>query len=686
MSGIAEVGATGVELKEHQCSIKKITVSTKWKDPGNGVPEKVSATVYDNTIEAEEKVLYLISSPKGEKVTIKTEREEGECQRESHKKFQMSWNEYKKEEKEEEGKDDKKTEKKENKDNQSDISYSRIESKFNIDGLALAAAKDAALSSVLPVLLPFNLIRTPIKIEQEIKNESEFKIKCFEIGGAFEALKYLSLPIPLGKETATQFSHISCQEGPIHYQIVSYPDISFKLEISIGTGVKKWGKEEVGEKEFVELSSDGFEVKEAEEENEGTVSGKIEKINEVPGMLKSVVGGLKKKPQFDFSLSELGIAFEANYNGKKSNLEVNFGVGEIIEPFIDKKNEKDRNTNELMRADKDSDKPELLHIKYKHYSFETEFGSQSLKVIWDTIKKFREISEKTKRIIVLFNIIRKICTLDFLKKLYNLAKSDMAKAMVKSYKPYSFELVNPKGSLSAEWKYHTSDDLTKIGKYCEISLSFEPLIGLCFTLDLLFIFLNLVTDGTWTGVYVLIKNLDTILDELLGKDYEKFKEEYGEKSPVEAEIYMKLEATGSVNVSFPSYIVDSINGNHHEVTPIEFEVKLDLKAGAKASVKIFYLVTANIEMSGSGTTGVTMSFGLEDRTKEEEGLSVSVESIFNGMKLKGCIQATVGLKKTKAGFGVEGEKKLWDKSKIDFLSSEDSLAFLKPDKRSGGGR
>ncbi|MBQ7551277.1 MAG: hypothetical protein IJT04_07105, partial [Bacteroidales bacterium] len=443
-----------------------------------------------------------------------------------------------------------------------------------------------------------------------------------------------------------------------------------------------------------EESQTKFDIKKAEEGKEGIVYAKATELKEVPGQIKDIAKGVLDStldnrliPPFKPNLSTLEVAFEATYNGKKSKLEFNFGVGEIIDLFIDKKNEKDGDTNELMGVDRDSDKPELFHIKYKHYSFETEFGSQSLQDIWDTIKKFREISEKTKKIISLFKIIRKICTLDFLKKLYNLAKSDMVQAMVKSYKPYTLELVNPSGSLSAEWKYHTSDDLTKIGKYCEISFSFEPLIGLRFTLDLLFILLNLFTDGGATGVYVLIKNLDKILDDLLGKDYEEFKKDYGEKSPVNAEIYIKLETIGSVNVSLPSYIVDSINGNHSEVTSIEFEVKLDLKAGAKASVKIFYLVTANIEVSGSGTTGVTVSFGLEDRTKEEEGLCVPVESIFNGMKLKGCVKATAGLskKKTKAGFGVEGEKKLWDKSKIDFLSSEDFLAFLKPDKKNAGG-
>ena len=96
MSGIAEVGATGVELKEHQCGIKKITVSTKWVAPGREMPEDVCATVYDNTSGEEGRTLYLISSPKGKKVTIKTEREEGECQRESHRKYQMAWVDFKK--------------------------------------------------------------------------------------------------------------------------------------------------------------------------------------------------------------------------------------------------------------------------------------------------------------------------------------------------------------------------------------------------------------------------------------------------------------------------------------------------------------------------------------------------------------------------------------------------------------
>lgn len=604
MSGIAEVGATGVELKEHQCSIKKITVSTEWKAPIEDDSETVSATVYDSTTEGDEKTIYLISSPEGKTVTIKTEREEGECQRESHKKNQMSWTDYMKE--------DTEGEKKEKKDNQSDNSYSRKESKFNIDGLALATAKDAALSSLLPVLLPINLIRTPIKLEQEIKNESEVKIKCFEIGGVFEALKYWKFPVPLEKKYITKFTHLSCKDGPIHYQIISYPDISFKLEFTIGT-------------------------KEAKKKNNGHshFERQTKSIKYLPERFKALV---EEAPSVALTITPPSFTASTTYNGGKDELKVDI--------------------------DFDSDN-ELFHFKYKHDSFETEFGSELLQDIPKTLKKIGDL-----------------CKL--LDKLCNVEKSlkDIGISLIKNYKPYKLKLNPPSVSLSVEGKYQTSRDLTIIGKFFDIICAFEPLVSISLTVDLLFLLISAAFPGAGTGVYVMLKNFDKVVGKLFGNTYKK---KYKDTKPFSADIFFDFVVTGAIYGKM-HWIVDTTeerNANSNSGL-IEGVLKVDLKAGAKASINVYYVLATDGEISSSASSGISFNLGLKNRILQGDGLAVLFETIFLGLKIKYCVKGKVCLFKifSFGGSWADGEIVILEKTKIDLFSTE--IIFLKDDEKKTG--
>lgn len=612
MSGIAEVGATGVELSEHQCSIKKITLSTKWEAPGSEKSEDVCATVYDNTSGEDGKTIYLISSPDGKEVTIKTEREGGKCQRESHKKYQMSWTDFKKEGKEEKGKDENGAEKKELNNNQSDISYSRMESKLNTEGLALAASKDAELSSLLPVLPPFNLIRTPIKIEEEIKNECEINIKCFEIGGVFEVLKYWRFPVSLDNKYITKFSYLSCKDSPIHYQIISYPDISFKLEFTIGTNEAE--KKKNGRSHF-ERQTKSYKY--------------------VPEKLNDLV---EEAPDVDLTITPPSFSASTTYNGGKDKLKVDI--------------------------DFDSDN-ELFHFKYKHDSFETAFGSELLQDIPKTLKKIGDL-----------------CKL--LDKLCNIEKNfkDIGISLANNYKPYKLKLNPPSVSLSVEGKYQTSRDLTIIGKYFDVVCAFEPLVSISLTVDLLFLLISAATSGAGTGFYVMLKNFDKVVGKLFGNTYKK---KYKDTKPFSVDIYFDFVVTGAINGKM-HWIVDTTekrNANSNSGS-IESVFKFDLKAGAKASLNVYYVVATDGEISGSSSSGISFNLGFKNRILQGDGLTVLFETIFLGLKIEYCVKGKVGLFKTFSFGGdfADGEIDIFKKTKIDMFSKE--FVFFKEDEKKTG--
>lgn len=584
MAGISEVGAAEVDVKSYKCSIKRITASTKWKAPSAELPETVTALVFDSNNPKEEKTIYLVTSPEGKKVTIKTVRDEGECKKENHKEYITSWIDYEKEEGEQE-------------QDQDPSSYDRTESKFNIKGLMAAAVKDAALSAALPYFLPYNLTRTPIKKEEVIKNESEQKIKCFEIAGVSAALKYWKLPLKLDYPYTTLFKHVTCKEGAFQYRIVSYPDISFSLELSVGT--TETAKKKNGRSHFKRQTS---QAKYLDDRAEALV---------------------KEGPRTDLKLEPPKLTASTTYNGGDDELEV--------------------------KLDFDKDE-EFISLSYKHDPYEVKIGSEFIQELSGTIKKFKDCRD-------LINTFRNV------EKNFKEIGIDL----VKNYKPYKFEFNPPNIFLSVEGQYHTSRDLTRIGKYYDICFGCDPLMSISLTIDLLFLILSAVSAGTAAGIIVMLKNLDKVIEKLLGK---KYKDKYKDTKPFECDIFFDLVVTGAINGEADWIIDTTEEGNPNSNTgAIEGVLKVDLKAGVKASIKFFYFVSASGEISASGSSGIKLRIGFNNRVAQGEGLIVQLETIFLGITIKYCVRGSVGLTKTfNLGGSIEGETKLLDKKKIEFLS------------------
>lgn len=568
MANITEIGAEKIKIESYQCSIKKVTVTTDRENPKSQASETVTATVFDSQSSKEGKSIYIISSPEGKDVTIKTERKEGKCPRKNHKKYKMAWDDYKKDETQD------------------------------------TSSESSTASSSMPIR-PYKLINSPQKKEDNIKNEDIVTIKCFEIGGALETLKYLTLPVPLDKTNATKFSNTSCKEGTIHYGIISYPDISFQLEFTIGTEeAKKRGNH-----------TSHFERK---TKSSKYVSDRFNAmIEEAPGVdLKFC------PPSFDSLIT---------YNGGKDELELNI----------------DFDTNN-----------EILHFRYKHDSNENEFGSELLQALPGAIQ----------RIIELGKLLKKVCNVQFLKDLLDFDATNLAK----NYKAYRFKLNPPSVSVSVEGQYLTSKDLFKIGKYYDICCTCEPLVSISLTIDLLFLIISAVTAGTGTGIYVMLKNLDVVIGELLGDSYKK---KYEDTKPFDCDIYFNLIVTGAINGDV-HWIVDTTEQNANSTKgSIEGVLKVDLEAGAKVSFEVFYIMVEG-EVSASGSSGISLKFGLENRICQGEGLAVLFETTFLGLKVKYCVKGQVGLKKTKSYGGslVDGETTLLDKRKINLLSGR--MVFL----------
>ena len=300
MPGISEVGAAQIEVKSFKCSITKISASTEWENP-NGKTESVTTTVFDKN-EKEGKTIYIITSPKGKEVTIKTERDDGQCQRKEHKNYNMVWYSFVKDE-------------------------TQNNSKSSLNPLGLITLKSP--------LDPFDFKKVPQKTESETKSSESLKIKCFEVGGAYQALMYIPLPIPIDKDYVSTFRYLSCKEGAIQYRIVSYPDISFKVEFAIGTdAVKNKNKTSKFERNTKNYSYHATQLKEI---NANALDADIE---------------------FSPSLTAL-----TTYNGGEDKLEIVFNF--------------------------DKEK-EFCQAKYKHGSREEEYGSKLFN-IRGTIKKVKDL-------------------------------------------------------------------------------------------------------------------------------------------------------------------------------------------------------------------------------------------------------------------------------------------------------
>lgn len=309
--GKSEVGACKVNVESYKCSIKKITVSTKWKAPTAEVSETVTTTVYDNQWRQwGAKNIYLISSPEGKKVKIKTVREDGKCQREDHIKYVMS------------------------------------------TGCKVNAQPVTTIGPVTNPVTQNALANTNNQKQNQNKNQSqnnncpayakkilaeeEIPIKCFEICGPIEAIKYCFLPVPAGKEknSTTYFDYTSCKEGSFSYKIIPYPDITFQLEVTIGT---KEAKKKQG----------GFSHFERKPTKLSTVDDKFSALAEDANT------NLKFAPP---KLSAL-----TSFNGKKDELEI--------------------------AIDFDTDN-EVFHFRYEHDSKTLELGSEGIQNIKKAYETF----------------------------------------------------------------------------------------------------------------------------------------------------------------------------------------------------------------------------------------------------------------------------------------------------------
>ncbi len=563
--GTNTVGASNIKVESYKCSVKKITVSTKWKAPTAEVPEEVTAIVYNNQWgNWGGKKIYLISSPEGKNIKIKTEREAGKCQREDHLKYVMS------------------------------IGSKATSAPATTIGPATNPAAQKA---------PTNTNNqnqnqkqsSPIN-KRVILKEEEFKIKCFALT-AIEAIKYCFLPIPAGKEktSTSYFDYASCKEGSFSYNIVPYPDITFQLEVTIGT--KEAKKRQGGFSHF---------------------ERKATKLNQVDDKLISVVGDANT----DLKFAPPKLSALTTYNGKKDEIEI--------------------------AIDFDTDN-EVFHFRYEHDSKKLELGSEGIQNIKKAFETFTNA----------IKFFKAVCSSQFINDFIGFD----AKNLKKSYSAYKWELSPPSVAISIGGQYHTSKDLLKIGKLYEICFACEPLIGLSLTIDLLFLILSAVSAGTATGFYVMLKNLDKVIGKILGDDYKKT---YNDAKPFEADVYFNLIISGAINGSF-RWIVDTTEQRNANSTSssIEGVLKVDLEAGAKLSLDVFFVAVEG-EASASASTGIKIKLGIENRMLQGNGLALLVEGIFLGFKIKYCIKGKASLMKTTSYGGslVDGEAKILDTTQI----------------------
>lgn len=562
MPGISEVGACNIDVKSFKCSIEKITVSTKWEGPNTEVKQDVTVPVFDPKKGIKGRTLYIISSPEGQKVTIKTERTDGQCNRDGHKKYMLSWKDFEKDNTQEAPK---------TKSSNNPLSILKIKSPLD----------------------PYVFKIVPQKEIKSIAKEEKLDIKCFEVGGAYQALLYFPLPVPIDKNYCNSFTFLSCKDGSIPFNIISYPDISFSVKFAIGTDAVK----------------------------SVTKTSKFEKSTKRPGYVKTQLRDINTDSLAADIEFKPSLTVSSTYNKDKDKLELTFNF--------------------------DKEK-EFCKFKYKHDKFEEEYSSALL-----------DIPGNIKKIKSLCNLISKISKIDFLKEFTDF---DSAK-LVKQYKPFKLKLGSPNVVFSYEGKYQNSRDLTRIGKYIDFGFSCEPLLSLSFTVDLLYLIISAATAGTGTGFYVMLKNLDKVIEKILGREYKK---DYKNAKPFEANVYFDFVITGKINGGI-HWIIDTSEEKEPNSSSgsIEGVLKVDLKAGAKVSLDVF-IVSVEGEASASGSTGIMIKFGLEDHMLQGRGFLYTIEGVFLGITIKYCIKGKVGLMKTKSYGGslADGEAKLMKKSSL----------------------
>ena len=568
MPNLSEVGASDVRISDYKCSILKITLTNKsWKKPGDKVTQAVTVTAYQESSVKGGKTYYIVSNPNGKKMSVTVTRAGAQCRRDEHKKCKSTFYEYAK----------------------------------SGDEIPLEA------TNIPAVLRPYVLYQKPLSLSELIADEKEYPFKFYEIGGVKEAFKYLTLPYPIEKENKATFSFCSCKQGIIGFKVISYPDISF--EVGLTVGVKEKEKRKNNTKPF---------------ERSTMYSSKVD---------DRFASLMKEDTKTEVKMTPPSLDASIFYNGGKDELELNINF--------------------------DTDE-EIFHLLYKHDGKQLEIGSQFLQDISGSIKKISSVCR----------LLKQICNADFFKELADFNPRDYVdlKHKVDRYRAYKFTLNPPAVSVALAGEYCTSKDLTRVGRYLDFYFVCNPLLSVSLTIDLLYLILTALSGGTATGIYVMLQNLDKVLEKLLGK---KYKKDIKNAKPFEADIYVKLVITGSVGGGIDFIIDESEAGaQHYNKGTVDGVIKVDLDCGAKLSVDVFF-IQVEAEARATGSSGIEILLELEDRVAQGKGLIFKYETFFLGLKVTGMASVKVGLMKTaESGVGVEGSKQLFKCMKINALSGE----------------
>lgn len=560
MGSSSEVGACNVNLDSYQCSFKEITVSTDWSTPGGLTSGSAIANIIDNNTNAR-KTLYVVSSPAGKKITVRTVREPGKCTREAHRMYRRKWDEY--------------------------MPDARFITYAKVDGFSGGTAVNGNNQCVrreegIP-LSPFVRINNQQNKQSTILDQEQIVIKCFEIGGIFDTLNYFKLPIPTTPKQVSSVSYASCKQRGIGFDIITYPDVRFKIELTLGT---KEAKKKTG----------GWSHFKSESIKLDTAVEKIEpKIIEAFGTKIAFY-----PPRVDAKFI---------YNGKQDELgfTLDFDTKKEIFSFHYK--------HELVEKNGPIEKKK---------SIEKKFGTEAIQSIPKALDKIKDLCD----------IISRIINMNFLDELKHFNPNNL-----RAYCPFEFK-VNPTSfCLSVEGQYQTSQNLMRIGKVYDICLDADPLISMSLKIDLLYIILNTISAGAATGFYNMFKNFDSVIGKILGNGYKK---KYNNAKPFSADVFFDLVITGSINGGLHLYIdtteekrKDSGSGS------ITGELKVDLKAGGNLSVNL-YIIQIEGEASASATTGIKIKLGIEDRVKQGDGAKALFEIIFSGFKVTYCLKGKAG--------------------------------------------
>ncbi len=567
------IGGTNINVKNYKCSIKCITVKTKWKVPDDEVDKDVQATVFKQELQKfGPKTIYLVTSQKGKDITIATKREANSCPREDHKRYVM----------------------KKGNVTINNLILSGYQNKYS-PGQNLTAQLANNKNNANAQAKTNTSTNKSCQYEgSPIKAEEERKIKCYELKPE-ELFKFFKLPVPTGKEkdSTYNFKYITCTEGSFNFTVIAYPDVKFELEFSIGIEESK--KKQGG---FSHFEKNAMYIK-----------------NVAPK-----AGALIEEKDTDVKFAPPSLTAKATFNGKRDELEV--------------------------KLDFDTSN-EIFNIRYKKDSQEIELGTEGIQEFIKRIKKFADMVK----------FLKEVCSAQFIKDFIGLKKDNLAN----NYKPYKLELNLPAILFSYTGQYHTAQNLGKIGKYYGMGIAVDPLIGLTFTIDLLYLILTALSAGTATGFYVLLKNLDKVIGKLLGSDYKKT---YKDTKPFEADVYFNLVISGAINGS-AKWIIDTANTQNKDTlsAAIEGELKVDIEAGAKASIDLF-VVAVEGEASASASTGIKLKLRMDQEIQNDE-LAVVSEGFFLGIKVEYCIKGQAGSMKTISyGASFEGEANLLDTTEI----------------------